>query len=459
MTDRPDLDGAPGLDDEFWGEQTEWIPRERPAERGGLMSAVGRWWDALLGGGAVAGRAHGPAAMPAHEVEDLDPRIGRPRTVDHDEVRDHDDDHLVLARADDDGDAWAHDDDVTAGDDAWTLEPEPPLRRHPGVDPLLARLGGLAVIVTLAAPLIVGFTGSDGDSQSADALATVSSGAASSQVAAPAEASAGGSPAVPASTATAPAAGSTSEAAPTSSPSTAPATDGDAEPTTSPAVAAALQDAPDDEPSTPPAATTPPCGARYELAAGDYWIRIADAASVSLEELLEVNDASVDTVLVPGRSICLPLGAATPTPPPTVTAATPTAPATTSAPNRSTVTNSTTSSSTTRSTTTAAPAPTTTVPARPAAVPQSQAAAIIREVWPDELEERALEIAWRESKHESNVNNWCCYGLFQIHWEAHRSWLSTLGITSVSQLYDPVLNATAAYALYQRSGGFGPWGG
>jgi LysM repeat protein len=211
----------------------------------------------------------------------------------------------------------------------------------------------------------------------------------------------------------------------------------------SPAAVALRQD-PDAVATTPD--TAAPCGARYELVAGDYWIRIADASGVSLAELLEVNGASVDTTLVPGRSICLPVGAGTPAPPTTVaTPAAPPAPATTSAPRRSV--------------TTAAPAPTTTVASRPAAVPQSQAAAIIRDVWPDHLEERALEIAWRESNHRSNVNNFCCYGLFQIHWEAHRSWLATIGITSVSQLFDPVANANAAYVLYQRSGGFGPWGG
>jgi hypothetical protein len=212
--------------------------------------------------------------------------------------------------------------------------------------------------------------------------------------------------------------------------------------------------------STAPVATEPTCGNRYELGAGDYWIRIADASGVSLADLLAVNSASVDTVLVPGRSICLPAGASTPTPPPTTPAPTaaPTTsrPATSVAPSRPTAT---TPPRTTPPPTTAPPAPTTTAPARPPAVPESQAVAIIREVWPDELEERAIEIAWRESNHRSNVNNSCCYGLFQIHWNAHRSWLAAIGVTSASQLYDPVVNTNAAYLLYQRSGGFGPWGG
>jgi LysM repeat protein len=339
-------------------------------------------------------------------------------------------------------------------DEAWTVEPEPQRSRHPGVDPLLARLGGLAVIVTLAAPLVVGFTASGSDGRSADALLTT--GASSSEIADPATTAVTEDSAVASTAGSTPPAGSVPSTASTPSPSTASVEDRDADAdagaetseasATSPAGAAALEAA--------PAVTAAPCGAEYELAAGDYWIRIADAAGVSLAELLDVNDASVDTVLVPGRSICLPVGAATPSPPTTVAPAAasaptaapaPTAPATTSAPSRPT--------------TTVAPAPTTTVVARPAAVPQSQAADIIRDVWPDDLEERALEIAWRESNHKSNVNNWCCYGLFQIHWEAHRGWLSTLGVTSVSQLYDPVINATAAYTLYQRSGGFGPWGG
>ena len=203
-------------------------------------------------------------------------------------------------------------------------------------------------------------------------------------------------------------------------------------------------------PSTLPPTTVASCGNDYELSDGDYWIRIADAAGVSLAELLDVNNASVDTVLVPGRSVCLPVGASTPAPPTTVATTTP------STQPRTTPT-STSGSSTQAPATTAAP--TTTAPPRPAAVPESEATAIIREVWPDELEERALEIAWRESNHRSNVNNFCCYGLFQIYFTVHRSWLASLGIDSAEDLFDPRANAIAAYTLYQRAGGWGPWGG
>jgi hypothetical protein len=79
-------------------------------------------------------------------------------------------------------------------------------------------------------------------------------------------------------------------------------------------------------------------------------------------------------------------------------------------------------------------------------------------VWPDELEERALQIVDRESNFVPTAKNYCCYGLFQIYYEVHRSWLADIGITSATQLFDPATNARAAYVLYQRAGGFGPWG-
>ena len=442
-SDRHDPDPAPELRDEFWGEQTEWTAQPRPSsEREGVGAIIGRWWDGLLGGGAggTAGarRVHGqPSAGVAHDHAEHD--------------------LLERDRADRDRAEHASADPDELVDDAWEIEPEPQPVRGPGVDPLIARLGVVAVILTLAAPLVVGFTASGSDSDSA-LMETIAGDQPAAQV----------DPIAPEPTQTAAATEST-RAAPDTSPASAPATD--AAPETSAqsvpaastssapvAAAAAALEAPtatepaDTAPATTPATTVPACGNRYELAAGDYWIRIADAADVSLADLLEVNDATVDTVLVPGRSICLPVGASTPAPPTTVTATTPSTRAPAAAPTND-------ATSTRPPATTVAPAPTTTAPPRPAAVPGSEATAIIRDVWPDELEERALEIAWRESNHRSNVDNWCCYGLFQIHWEAHRSWLATIGVTSVSQLYDPRLNSIAAFTLYQRAGGWGPWGG
>ena len=49
--------------------------------------------------------------------------------------------------------------------------------------------------------------------------------------------------------------------------------------------------------------------------------------------------------------------------------------------------------------------------------------------------------------------------MFQINWSSHKSWLSAYGITSANDLLDARKNIPAAYALYQRSGGWGPWGG
>ena len=303
------------------------------------------------------------------------------------------------------------------------------------------------MILTLAAPLVMGFAASGSDS---DTASLTVSGAAPPA----AEVDSVAPQPTEGETATA----STDAAAPATASATAPETSsaapGEPAESTTPAPAAVSAAALDAPPVTEPAVAelaAPTCGDGYELTAGDYWIRIADAAEASLADLLAVNDASVDTVLVPGRSVCLPVGASTPAPP--APSATPSsrAPATTAS--------SSNSSSTRPPATTVAPAPTTTAPPRPAAVPESAATAIIREVWPDDLEERALQIAWRESNHRSNVNNWCCYGLFQVHWEAHRGWLATIGVSSVSQLYDPRLNSIAAYTLYQRAGGWGPWGG
>ena len=151
--DRHDPDAAPALQDEFWGEQTDWTTSDRrpSGPRAGVGATIGRWWGGLLGAGSGASsgvdRVHGRA------TGDVASGGGRER----DEIDDYDDieqDDWIAA----DGDP------TDEHDDAWTFEPEPPKRR-PGVDPLLARFGGLAIVLTLAAPVVMGFTsGSDDDS-------------------------------------------------------------------------------------------------------------------------------------------------------------------------------------------------------------------------------------------------------------------------------------------------------
>ena len=194
------------------------------------------------------------------------------------------------------------------------------------------------------------------------------------------------------------------------------------------------------------------CGADYTIVPGDSWYRLADAAQVEPGELLTVNQASTDTVLLPGDVICLPQGAQTPAPPAT-TAPTTAGPTSTEAP-------ATTSAATTAAAPTTTAAPTTSAAPTVAVVIVSvdEAKQIIRDVWPDDLEERALEIAYRESNWRADADNgWCCVGLFQIYWSVHQGWLDDYGISTREHLKDARKNAEAAYALYQRAGGWSPW--
>jgi LysM repeat protein len=55
--------------------------------------------------------------------------------------------------------------------------------------------------------------------------------------------------------------------------------------------------------------TASPSGESYEVQSGDYWIGIAEKLNVTLDALLAVNNATVDTVIVPGQSIAIPAGA------------------------------------------------------------------------------------------------------------------------------------------------------
>lgn len=89
-------------------------------------------------------------------------------------------------------------------------------------------------------------------------------------------------------------------------------------------------------------------------------------------------------------------------------------------------------------------------------VPAADPEGIIREVWPDELEDRAIQIAHRESRLDPTARNACCLGLFQIYYRVHRAWLADLGINGPDDLLDARANTTAAYALYQRNG-WAPW--
>lgn len=100
------------------------------------------------------------------------------------------------------------------------------------------------------------------------------------------------------------------------------------------------------------------------------------------------------------------------------------------------------------------PAVRVTPPAAPAAFGGVEQ--IIRDVFPDNQEDHAIAIAYRESRFVPTARNSCCYGIFQIHFRANAPTLATLGITSPEQLLDARTNIEAAYVIYQRSG-WAPW--
>ena len=65
--------------------------------------------------------------------------------------------------------------------------------------------------------------------------------------------------------------------------------------------------------ATAPAPTAPGgCASEHVVVRGDSWFGISQAAGVSLNGLLEANDATATTVIQPGVEVCLPAGA-TPT--------------------------------------------------------------------------------------------------------------------------------------------------
>jgi LysM repeat protein len=162
------------------------------------------------------------------------------------------------------------------------------------------------------------------------------------------------------------------------------------------------------------------CARPYKAVKNDSWSRIADKTGVSVQALLKANDASTKSMILIGDTLCLPKGTTWKKP------------------------------STQASGLRNLPAPSTRYSTK-------QAAAVIREVFPDHLENKAISLAKRESKLTATSYTWCCVGLFQINWWAHKPWLKTMGVTKASQLLDARVNARAAYTIYKRSGGWSPW--
>ena len=186
----------------------------------------------------------------------------------------------------------------------------------------------------------------------------------------------------------------------------------------------------------------PECPQTYSAAPGDSWYGIAAAAGITPSALMAENRATVDTVIFAGDDICLPSGATVPTTPPTT------------APADTTPTDTTTAPTTTQAPTTTAPSGS---PGTNASV--AEVKDVIRSIFPESEWDTAFTIADRESHFVPTAyNGWCCHGVFQIYWNVHKSWLDDLGITSSSDLYDPLLNVKAAYAIWQRAGNsWSPW--
>jgi hypothetical protein len=93
---------------------------------------------------------------------------------------------------------------------------------------------------------------------------------------------------------------------------------------------------------------------------------------------------------------------------------------------------------------------------QPAPAAAGDVESIIRSVWPAELADKAVAIATRESRLQPTAHNAIAFGLFQIYFAVHRAWLAGYGVNQPSDLYDPRVNATVAYALYQQAG-WQPW--
>jgi LysM repeat protein len=155
------------------------------------------------------------------------------------------------------------------------------------------------------------------------------------------------------------------------------------------------------------------CANEYVAKRGDSWWSIAEKHGLTLNKVLVLNNANAAKKILIGDAVCVARASKKSAPP----------------------------------------------PARIKYKP-SEVAQIIREEWPDDLEERAIQIARRESKLNPaviGIPNNCCFGLFQIYHRWHKTWLPDVGVNRPEQLLDPRLNARAAYRLFQRNNGWGPW--
>ena len=175
------------------------------------------------------------------------------------------------------------------------------------------------------------------------------------------------------------------------------------------------------------------CGLEYTVQYGDSWYGIASRAGVKAGPLAAVNGKTLASPLKVGQVICLPEGARRPS-------------ATTTTQPRATSSSSSSTSDMRL------------VPYNPARTySRDEVAQIVRDIWPDNLESDALYVVGRESHFNPTSRSYCCLGLFQLNWSAHKSWMAGYGVTDPVQLLDPTTNARMALVARQRAGSWRPW--
>ena len=277
--------------DDFWGDDPKWDtdPSGALPTRGNTGAAIKSWWSSLLGAGAGASahRSHGSSSgsdTPADELA-ADPYdlvgIGASDDVASDDVVSDDGAAATMAA---DINATTEIPVVRAGgeqadwDAAWDSADD---RGSAPVDPLLARMGALAIVVTLLVPIGLSMRSGGGDDLIESAVATESSAVTSPTVVVTVEAE----PVATAESSTeetsaAPAADSTAAPAAVAEPASSTASETSA--AEAPAEATAERSGGDETLDTSAAAgeaadrVERPCPIEYEVVQGDFWIRLAE---------------------------------------------------------------------------------------------------------------------------------------------------------------------------------------
>jgi hypothetical protein len=105
--------------------------------------------------------------------------------------------------------------------------------------------------------------------------------------------------------------------------------------------------------------------------------------------------------------------------------------------------------------TTAKPAPTTTAkPNRQYSTEEVKS--LIRQMWPADSVDKALDVAWKESNYLAGADNGiCCLGVFQINFSSHQRRLAARGLGR-NGLFDARANIEIALEIF-REQGWSPW--